>query len=61
MVLEGTFGWSWLTDELAAAALAPRLASSCKAATWRQLHGLVKCDRTDADLLSLLAFEPSRL
>ena len=61
VVLEGTFGWSWLADELAAAALEPHLASSSKAATWRQLHGLVKCDRTDADLLSQLAFEPSRL
>ena len=61
VVLEGTFGWSWLVDELAAAELKPRLASSRKVAAWRELHGFVKCDRTDADLLSLLGFEPSRL
>lgn len=61
VVLEGSFGWSWLTDELAAAGLAPHLASSRKVAAWRDLHGLAKCDRTDADLLSLLGFEPPGL
>lgn len=60
VVLEGTFGWSWLADELAAAGMKPRLASSRKVATWRELHGLAKCDRTDADLLSLLGFEAGR-
>lgn len=61
VVLEGSFGWGWLADELARAGLAPRLASSRKVAQWRELHGLAKSNRTDADLLSLLAFEPSRL
>lgn len=61
VVLEGSFGWSWLADELAAAGLAPHLASSRKVAAWRDLHGLAKCNRTDADLLSLLGFEPARL
>lgn len=61
VVLEGTFGWSWLVDELTAAHLKPRLASSRKVAAWRDLHGFVKCDRTDADLLSLLGFENGRL
>lgn len=61
VVLEGSFGWSWLADELARVGLAPRLASSRKVAAWRDLHGLAKCDRTDADLLSLLGFEPPRL
>jgi len=61
VVLEGSFGWSWLSDELAAAGLAPHLASSRKVAQWRDLHGFAKCDRTDADLLSLLGFEPARL
>ena len=61
VVLEGSFGWSWLVDELAEAGLMPHLASSRKVAAWRELHGLAKSNRTDADLLSLLAFEPTRL
>jgi transposase len=61
VVLEGSFGWSWLADELTQAGLAPHLASSRKVAAWRDLHGMAKCDRTDADLLSLLGFEPARL
>jgi transposase len=58
VVIEGTFGWSWLADELAAARLRPQLAASRKVAGWRDLHGWPKSDRTDADLLSWLAFEP---
>lgn len=61
VVLEGSFGWSWLADELTQAGLDPRLASSRKVAAWRDLHGLAKSNRTDGDLLSLLAFEPRRL
>lgn len=61
VVLEGSFGWSWLTDELAQAGLDPHLASSRKVAKWRDLHGFAKSNRTDADLLSLLGFEPARL
>ena len=60
VVLEGSFGWSWLADELGQAGLEPHLASSRKVAVWRDLHGLAKSNRTDADLLSLLAFEPRR-
>ncbi len=61
VVLEGSFGWSWLADELTQAGLPPHLASSRKVARWRDLHGLAKSNRTDADLLSLLGFEPARL
>lgn len=61
VVLEGSFGWSWLADELGQAGLRPHLASSRKVAAWRDLHGLAKSNRTDADLLSLLGFEPARL
>lgn len=61
VVLEGSFGWSWLCDELSQAGLSPHLASSRKVAKWRDLHGLAKSNRTDADLLSLLGFEPARL
>lgn len=61
VVLEGSFGWSWLADELRQAGLTPRLASSRKVAAWRDLHGLAKSNRTDADLLSRLAVEPAEL
>ena len=54
MVLEGTFGWGWLSDELSAAGLEPHLAGSKKVAAWRDARGLAKSNRTDADLLSEL-------
>jgi len=54
VVLEGTFGWGWLSDELSAAGLEPHLASSKKIAAWRDARGLAKSNRTDADLLSEL-------
>ncbi len=54
VILEGTFGWGWLSDEMRAAGLDPHLASSAKMAAWRKARGLAKSDRTDADLLSEL-------
>lgn len=54
MVLEGTFDWGWLSDELADAGLKPYPASSRKVAAWRQARGMAKSNRTDADLLSEL-------
>ena len=54
VVLEGTFGWGWLSDELLAAGLDPHLASSSKVAAWRKARGIAKSNRTDADLLSEL-------
>ena len=54
VVLEGTFGWGWLSDELSDAGLVPHLASSSKVAAWRKARGIAKSDRTDADLLSEL-------
>ncbi len=54
VVLEGTFGWGWMSDELSAAGLDPHLASSKKVAAWRDARGLAKSNRTDADLLSEL-------
>jgi len=47
VVLEGTFGWEWLSDELQAAGLEPHLASSRKVAAWRQARGMAKSNRTD--------------
>ena len=54
VVLEGTFGWGWLSDELQAAGLEPYLASSKKVAAWRDARGIAKSNWTDADLLSEL-------
>lgn len=60
VVLEGTFGWGWMSDELTAAGLDPHLASSSKVAGWRQARGLAKSNRNDADLLSELWSERQR-
>ena len=60
VILEGTFGWGWLADELTAAGLDPHLASSRKVAGWREVRGIAKSNRTDADLLSELWSEKSR-
>jgi transposase len=54
VILEGTFGWSWLSNELAAAGMEPHLASSRKVAAWREARGLAKSNRTDGELLSEL-------
>ena len=54
MILEGTFGWGWMSDELLACRLQPHLASSGKVAGWRKTRGLAKSNKIDADLLSTL-------
>ena len=54
VILEATFGWSWMCDELTAAGLEPHLANSTKVAGWRKARGIAKSNRTDADLLSEL-------
>jgi transposase len=60
VVLEGTFGWGWLSDEIQAAGHQPHLASSRKTAAWRQARGMAKSNRIDADLLSELWPEKER-
>lgn len=60
VVLEGTFGGGWISDELAAAGLRPHLASSSKLAAGRKARGLAKTNRLDADLLSELMSEKNR-
>lgn len=54
VVLEGTFGWGWISDELREAGHDPHLASSRKVAAWRDARGLAKSNKIDADLLSEL-------
>jgi len=60
VILEGTFGWGWLTDTLKFAGLEPHLASSQKVAAWRTARGIAKSNRTDADLLSELWLQKPR-
>lgn len=61
VVLEGTFGWGWMSDELSAAGHHPHLANSRKVAGWRDARGIAKSNRIDADLLSELWSEkPTR-
>jgi len=54
VILESSFGWEWMCEELEQAGLEPQLASSRKVAAWRQARGMAKSNRTDADLLSEL-------
>jgi transposase len=54
VILEGTFGWGWMSDELSARQMDPHLASSRKIAAWRQGRGLAKSNKIDADLLGEL-------
>lgn len=60
VVLEATFGWGWLSDELAAAGLEPHLANSTKVAAWRKALGLAKSDRIDSDLFAELPMHPDQ-
>jgi transposase len=54
VVLEGSFGWGWMSDELTSAGQEPHLASTRKIAAWRKARGIAKSNRTDGDLLSEL-------
>ena len=54
VILEATFGWGWLCDELQALNMQPHLASSRKVAAWRDGRGMAKSNKIDADLLGEL-------
>jgi len=60
VVLEGTFGWGWISDELSRAGQEPHLASGRKVAGWREVRGIAKSNKLDADLLSELWTQPQR-
>jgi transposase len=60
VILEGTFGWGWMTDELLACGLDPHLTSGAKTKGFRQSKGKAKNNRLDADLLSDLWREPEK-
>ncbi len=57
VVIEATFGWGWIVNELIEVGLEPRLASTNKMSAWRKARGLPKSNRLDADLLSEVPFE----
>ena len=57
MVMEASFGWGWLADLMKELGLRPELCNCYKLEHFRESHGLVKTNKKDADLLSLLPFE----
>lgn len=60
LVLEASFGWPWVSDELAAAGHEPHLSNCYKVEQLRKARGLPKTNKKDADLVSLLPGEPTR-
>ena len=60
VVLEGSFGWGWVSDELSEAGQDPHLAHTRKVAGWRDARGKAKSNKIDADLLSELWTEKER-
>jgi transposase len=60
VVLEGSFGWGWMSDQIKECRLDPHLASSRKVAAWREARGMAKNNKIDADLLSELWSQPER-
>jgi transposase len=59
VALEASFGWGWLSDLLAEAGLAVHLSNCYKVEQMRKARGLVKTNKKDADLTSLLPLEAS--
>lgn len=57
VVLEASFGWSWLTDEMKAAGLKPMLSNCYKVEQMRKAHSYTKTNKKDADLLAMLPAE----
>jgi transposase len=56
-VVEASFGWGWLSDEMVKAGLDVQLSNCYKVEKMRQMHGGAKTNKKDADLLSLLPSE----
>lgn len=60
VVLEATFGWGWMTDDLLAAGLEPHLTSARKTFAWRKNRCQAKNNRLDADHLAALWLEQDK-
>jgi len=56
-VMEASFGWGWLSDEMVAAGLEVELSNCYKLEQMRKARGMAKTNAKDASLLSLLPFE----
>jgi transposase len=54
VIIEGTFGWSWMADALQEHLLDPYLANCRKVDKWREARSMAKTNKIDADLLSEL-------
>ena len=59
VVMEASFGWGWLSDLVEQAGMEVHLSNCFKVEQMRKARGWVKTNKKDADLISLLAFEPS--
>ena len=57
LVMEASFGWGWLAQEMKEQGLTPVLSNCFKVEQMRKAHGVAKTNKKDADLLSLLPFE----
>lgn len=57
IVMEASFGWGWVSDEMEKVGLNPQLSNCYKVEQNRKAKGQVKTNRKDADLLSELPFE----
>jgi transposase len=57
MIMEASFGWSWLADLMKELGLKPGLSNCYKLEQMRKARGMVKTNKKDADLLSLLPYE----
>jgi transposase len=60
IIIEGTFGWGWMADEIQESGHDPHLANCRKVDKWREAQGMVKTNKIDADLLSELWPEKKR-
>lgn len=60
VILEGTFGWSWMADELRNCRLDPHLANCRAVDKWREAKRMAKTNKLDADLISQLWPEAER-
>jgi transposase len=57
VVLEASFGWGWLSDEMTAAGLDAQLCNCYKVDKMREARAWAKTNKKDADLISLLPGE----
>jgi transposase len=59
VAMEASFGWGWLSDLLVEAGVNVHLSNCYKVEQMRKARGLVKTNKKDADLTSLLPLEAS--